>query len=597
MWNRREVLTVGAGALGAAALAPIGAATGRKPPSAAAGPHRVSERPGIGALLPWQTYQSEDMHSTGMLMGPKYEPNCVETESSNQRCVKLRAAGEYVEFTVKAYANAVVIRYSLPDSPDGGGIGSSLHLYRNGQLSRSIPIHSKFSWLYGDYPFTNDPRAGKPRHFYDEVRLMGIELAAGDVVRLAKGGDDGTFCIIDLVDLEDVAPPPSRPEGSLSATDLGARGDGTADDTSALRHCIAEAARQHKTAWVPPGVYKLTGDVAIPSGVTMQGAGMWHTSFVGDEELYDHPDRRVRLKLVGTDSHIADVSLIGNLTYRNDNEQNDGIFGAHAKKCTVSRVWVEHTKVGMWFYVCDDVQIVGCRIRNTLADGINLCVDVRNCVIDNCTARNTGDDCFAIWPTPHDQTFTQELPRPGNNVIRRCTGQVPFLANGGAIYGGADNRIEDCRFSDIGVGSGILISTTFPTSNDELHIDNNFSGDTVVRNCELARCGGFDHAWGWRAALQICVDHRDISGLSISNVHIADSISDGVAVIARKEPGQVRALTESRLVDCRIVRYGLGTSARHGFWVGPNVRGALLVENCDIPESKNDSPDFAIITG
>jgi hypothetical protein len=67
-------------------------------------------------------------------------------------------------------------------------------------------------------------------------------------------------------------------------------------------------------------------------------------------------------------------------------------------------------------------------------------------------------------------------------------------------------------------------------------------------------------------------------------------------VVARNEPGQVRTLTESRLVDCRIAGYGMGTSGRHGLWVGPNLRGALLVENCDIPESKNDSPDFAIIT-
>ena len=126
-------------------------------------------------------------------------------------------------------------------------------------------------------------------------------------------------------------------------------------------------------------------------------------------------------------------------------------------------------------------------------------------------------------------------------------------------------------------------------------IDNNFSGDTLVRNCKLARCGGWDHAWGWRAALQICVDRRDISGLSISKVQIVDSISDGFSVIARAESSQPRALSESRLVDSRISGYGIGIAGRHGLWVGPKVRGALLVENCDVPEWKNDSLDFAII--
>jgi hypothetical protein len=171
-------------------------------------------------------------------------------------------------------------------------------------------------------------------------------------------------------------------------------------------------------------------------------------------------------------------------------------------------------------------------MRNTLADGINLCVDVRNTVVQNCSTRNTGDDCFAMWPTASDQSFTEETPRPGNNVFRGCTGELPFLANGAAIYGGANNRVEDCSFTDIATGSGILISTTFPTADDNLKIDNNFSGTTVVRNCELKRCGGFDHVWDWRGAFQLCLDRRSISGLRISDVRIKDSISDGFSIVA-----------------------------------------------------------------
>ena len=61
------------------------------------------------------------MKSTGVVLGPKYDPNLVETESSGQKCVKLVGAGEYVEFKAAANANALVIRYSLPDSKEGGG--------------------------------------------------------------------------------------------------------------------------------------------------------------------------------------------------------------------------------------------------------------------------------------------------------------------------------------------------------------------------------------------------------------------------------------------------------------------------------------------
>src|SRR5579859_7265182 len=398
-------------------------------------------RAGIGADIPWTTYEAEDMRTTGTVLGPRYAPNLVETESSGQKCVRLVDAGQYVEFTVQTPANAMVVRYSLPDSPDGGGINSTLSLYQNGKLIKKLPVTSHYSWLYGKYPFTNDPKAGKPRDFYNEVRLKNLTLAEGDVLRLQKTDKDAPCCIIDLVDLEKVAPPLAAPANSLSVAGFGAGSTGETDDTEALKNCIAEAGKQGKIVWVPPGNYKLTGDIIVPSDITIQGSGMWYTTFVGDAGLYGQADRRVRFKLAGNNIHLADFAIIGKLNYRNDSEPNDGILGAHCNNSTISHLWVEHTKVGMWFYVCSNVVVDGCRLRNTLADGNNLCVDTRNCVIQNCTTRNTGDDCFAMWPAASDQSFVQQAPAPGSNVFRHCTGQLPFLANGGAIYGGANNCI------------------------------------------------------------------------------------------------------------------------------------------------------------
>jgi hypothetical protein len=572
---------------------PLFAATLKK--SAAAG--LSSTRGGVGADMPWTTYQAEDMKTTGTVLGPRYEPFLVETESSGQKCVKLAAAGEYVEFTVKSPANAMVVRYCLPDSQDGGGIHSNLSLYRNGKLVKQVPVTSKYTWLYGTYPFTNDPKAGKPRNFYNDVRLKGLAFAKGDVVRLQKPADDAPYCIVDLVDLEHIAPPLPMPANSLSMTSFGAGGNGQSDDTEALKKCIAEAVKQRKAVWVPAGGYKLTGDIDIPSDVTIQGAGMWHTNFVGDDELYSQADRRVRFKVGGSNIHIADFAIVGKLNYRSDREPNDGIIGARGENSTITRIWVEHTKVGMWFYGCNNVVVDSCRLRNTLADGINFCTDTRNSVVQNCATRNTGDDCFAMWPTAFDQTFVQQASSPGSNVFRHCTGQLPFLANGGAIYGGANNRIENCLFTDITAGCGILISSTFPTSNESRKIDNNFSGTTVVRNCELVRCGGFDHEWAWRAAVQICMDRRSISGVNISDVDIKDSISDGLSIVGPGSKHGQGTLSNARLENVNIPNYGIGTSARHGLWVREDASGNLTIVNSKIAEIQNSSSTFTIIKG
>jgi len=545
--------------------------------------------------MPWTTYEAQGMETTGVVLGPKYDPNVVETESSGQKCVKLAATGEYVEFTAGASANALVVRYSLPDAGEGGGIRAGLDLYVNGQKVRALALTSKYSWLYGTYPFSNQPGQGKPRNFYDEIRVKGLAIGRNDVIRLQRPDADAAYCIVDLVDLENVPAPLPAPANSLSVLDFGADQRGEFDATSALRKCIAEAQKQGRRVWVPAGDYKLTGEILVPSSVTVQGAGMWYTTFVGDSSLYDQASRRVRFKLAGRDIHLADFSIIGRLNYRNDNEPNDGIVGAGCANSSVSNVWLEHTKVGIWIYNGVNLVIEGCRFRNTVADGVNLCVGTSGTVIQNCTARGTGDDCFAIWPAASDQGFVGEGPKSGNNVIRRCTGQLTFLANGAAIYGGASNRIEDCRFTDIGTGCGILISTTFPTSDENRKIDNNFSGTTLVKNCELVRCGGYDHDWAWRGSLQICMDRRSISGLTISHVTIQDSISSGVTIVAPGSPKGEGTLSDARFEMVNIINSGIGGSPHHDLWIRRDAFGSVALRNSAIADIGNESDHFSLL--
>jgi hypothetical protein len=548
----------------------------------------------IGADLPWTTYEAEAMKTTGVVLGPKYSPHLLETEASGQKCVQLAHAGEFVEFTAAAKANALVIRFSLPDSQDGNGTTAGLNLLVNGRTVRTLALSSHYSWLYGNYPFTNKPGDGKTRDFFDEIRVKGLSISKDDVIRLEKSSATDPICILDLADLENVSPPLAAPANSLSVLDFGAGGKGETDDTKSLVNCIAEAKKQGRAVWVPAGDYKLTGDILLSSGVTIQGAGMWHTTFVGDEKLYGQAARRVRFKLSGRDIHLADFAIAGKLNYRNDDEPNDGILGAGCADSTVSRIWVEHTKTGAWIYNGTALRLEGCRFRNLLADGVNLCLGTNRTIIENCTTRGTGDDCFAIWPTASDQGFVEQTPSPGHNVIRHCTGQLPFLANGGAIYGGAGNRIEDCLFTDIIAGCGILISTTFPTADEKLKIDNNFSGTTVIKNCELLRCGGYDHDWGWRGSLQICLDRRSISGLTISQVEIKDSLSDGLTIVAPGNSKGQGTLSQARLENVSIPSYGIGTPDRHGLVIGKDVQGSLTLVNAKITDTRNDSAQFSI---
>src|SRR5712671_5099521 len=115
-----------------------------------------------GATMPWTTYEAENMANTGTILGPSYAGNNVASESSGRQCVQLSTNGAYVQFTALTNANAIVVRYSVPDTANGVGTNYTLSLYTNGVFAAKLPMTSTYSWLYGVYSngtpaFGNNP--------------------------------------------------------------------------------------------------------------------------------------------------------------------------------------------------------------------------------------------------------------------------------------------------------------------------------------------------------------------------------------------------------------------------------------------------------
>jgi hypothetical protein len=536
-----------------------------------------------GAAVPWTTYEAENMTiGGGTILGPGYGPNQVESESSQRECVELSGVGQYVEFTAQAAANAIVVRYSVPDTTNGMGTNYTLSLYVNGMSVGELPVTSMYSWLYGAYPFTNAPSARSPRNFYDEVRQLGLAINAGDVIRLEQdAGDTASFYDIDLVDLEDVAAPLTAPANSVSIIAYGADDTGAADSTSALASCISIAGAEGKSVWMPAGTYLISSTINIPSKVAIQGAGMWHTTLVGNPVLYANPANRITFNGQGGNIHLSDFAIIGRLNYRNDSEPNDGLGGSYGTGSTISNVWVEHTKTGAWIVNSQGLVISGCRFRDTIADGCNIDVGMQGTIVTNCTCRGTGDDCFAMWPA----TYLAPAYKPGFNVFTHCTGELNFLANGGGIYGAQANTIEDCLFQDITYGCGILVSSTFQVGTNE------FSGTTTAQRCDLNRCGGYDPNFAaWRAAFQICMSLTGISGFNANNLTITNSVSDGFSIITTAGSGV--ELSNAIMSDVTIPNYGIGVAGRNGLWAETPVAGGMIVSNCALAEYRNGSTNF-----
>ncbi|CAM5632177.1 hypothetical protein SMICM304S_06085 [Streptomyces microflavus] len=187
--------------------------------------------------------------------------------------------GEHVEFTLPRSANAITVRYSIPDAPGGGGITAPLDVAVNGAKRSTMTLTSQYSWLYNQYPFTNDPDAGlqpgwwitecacvpaettpapviakpfRPNHFYDEERLLlGRTYRAGDTVRLtAPAGSRAAWTVIDVLDSE-LVPLPKTTAGLLRA--LSSRGPGPRPESLVLGHLDALTAVGVAVRGLPPG--------------------------------------------------------------------------------------------------------------------------------------------------------------------------------------------------------------------------------------------------------------------------------------------------------------------------------------------------------
>lgn len=531
-----------------------------------------------GATVPWTTLEAEAAKTTGTVVGPDFTGQTAAREASGRTCVRLDATGQSVEFTATAETQGLIVRYSLPDSPDGVGIDATLSLYSNGKLAKKLPMTSKLSHLYGNYPFKNDPTAGTPRNFWDELRLMPGTIHAGDVLRLQKDADDSAAeYLIDFIDLERVPAPLEPSADAISVTDHGATPNDATDDRAAFVAAIAAAKAKKTSVWIPPGQFVIKGAIDV-SDVAIRGAGMWHTTLLGVDDYT--PANRVAFYGRGNNIALSDFAIIGKLNHRNDSEANDGIGETFGTGSSLRNVWIEHTKAGTWVVNSDGLVVEGCRFRNTIADGINLCVGMRNTTVRNTTARGTGDDCFAMWPA----TYAKSAYPHGGNKFVNCTAQLPFLAQAFSIYGGDGNAVEDCEAIDIPYGAGLYASTTFPT-------EFGFRGTTQFRRNRLTRAGGGDGAIGTVANLV------DLSGVRFEDIDVIDSPTDGIKFISMKE----HALREATFDRIKIVNPG-ASGEGHGVVEAKGGVGSATLTNVSVVNPKtagwqDNAPAFELIQG
>ena len=563
---------------------------------AALDPSLVDDR---GANAHFVEQEAENAVTDGTIIGPARTAYTLPAEASGRAAVKL-LPGQYVEFTLPQAANAITVRYSIPDSPTGGGITAPLDVSVNGRSLVTMTLTSQYSWLYNQYPFSNDPNADllfpdqwitecacvpsattpppiitkpfRPNHFYDEQRLLlDHRYQPGDKIRLtAPASSNAAWTVIDLLDSELVGPP-YRDKFAVNVQLFGADPTGQRDSADAFDTAIAFAKLWNREVYLPPGTYQVNRHILVDN-VTIEGAGNWYTIVKGHQVTLSTPlpDGSVHTgvgfygKYVAdggsSNVHLSGFAIEGDVRERIDSDQVNGIGGSLSNS-TIEGLYIHHTKVGMWL----DGPMSNLRIRNNIivdqiADGINFHTGVTNSVVANNFVRNTGDDALAMW---------SDKIEDANNTFDHNTVQTPVLANGIALYGGTDNTISNNLVADpIREGSGLQVGSRFGAQP--------FTGSLWITNNTTVRSGPFELNWNiglgaiWIYALEGSIN----ADIEVVGNSFLDNTYNAIMLVSDFPVKDLYTITNVHFKDDRVD--GTGTSV-----VSARVAGSASFENVD----------------
>lgn len=558
---------------------------------------------GRGASVQFVEQEAENAATNGQVIGPDRTAYTLPAEASGRTAVKLSSPGQYVEFTLTRKANAVTFRYSIPDAPTGGGIDAPLDIIVNDKPKMTTTVTSKFSWLYAMYPFSNDPNADpnpgwwkpepdpvakpfRPSHFYDEKRvLLGSTLKRGDTVRLqVPETTNAGWYVIDLMDFERVAAPAPKPGHAISILEYGADPTGGVEASDAIDATIAAAKAAGKTVFMPAGRYQVNRHIVVDK-ITIRGAGNWHTVVFGKEVTLPAPlpDQSIHTGVGfygkymeaggSSDVHLSNFAIMGDVRERIDTDQVNGVGGAIGGGSTIERLFIQHTKVGLWFDGPFDGLLVRSNIVvDQIADGINFRRGVTNSRASNNFFRNTGDDAmamwshFATWETP---AHGPEMDEDRGNTFDHNTIQTPVLANGIAIYGGRDNTVANNLVADpIREGSGLHAGQRFGATPFAGYLK--FTDNTTVRS------GPLDLNWniGLGAIWLFALEGSMTANIEIVGDHFLDNTYNAIMLVVDWPVKDKYRIENVKVRDVKVD--GTGTSV-----VNARVGGTASFKNVD----------------
>lgn len=487
---------------------------------------------------PYQRYEAEPGHCEGefvsLLSVEPYTQHELQSEASNGMAISLTDPTHYVEWVCEKDADALSLRFSLPDNEQGQGNKGILGLFVNGKKITEINLDSNWSWQYNmktgsgsRYP-DNIPSPNKfARMRFDEVYVkLPVTIKTGDIFSLQKISEDSLEYTIDFVELEKA--PSLLTFEEIEGDKVMYEGNG-----STLQSFINS--NPGKIIYLPEGVYNVPRRILFNADNTsLIGAGMWYTTIY----FSTVPSNRGNYAERGFESYASGIRLEGfsvnsasNVRYYDNNESlgvGKGLQGSFGKGSVIRNVRIDHFECGAWIgdyggVASDGLLVEHCRFRNNYADGINLCSGTVNANVTHCSFRNNGDDDMASWSTGN---WTR------NNVFSYCTAENNWRASSLGFFGGDSNSAHHIVIKDALEG-GMRINADFQGTGFAKSGEIRFSDISIYNSgCFKGSTGTNGDHWG-NPQPSILIQPGtwyDINNLRIENVDIFDTRYQAISI-------------------------------------------------------------------
>jgi hypothetical protein len=263
----------------------------------------------------------------------------------------------------------------------------------------------------------------------------------------------------------------------------GAIGDGTTDNYTAIMNCISAAIASNGTVIIPKGVFKVNTGLITTGSFSMRGQGEQSVIFSSD---FSHNI----LQITASGCFFRDFKLKSNATVRSSSQY--GLCTSNCNRILIENVFVEGCNAaGIINFNLQQSKIIGCDVRNNLADGIHITDRSKFVYVAGNHLNNTGDDGIAVVSYLSNTSTCENIVIEGNIVKNSKARGITHIGGKTVIIEG--NIIEGTS------SSGILV-------NEDTGYGTYAPQNTIIKGNRIVDVGYYNTRRGNQIGIEVAVN-------------------------------------------------------------------------------------------